>query len=250
MNMEYYHNYKIVKVRDENGNEREIEYTDNIKDILTCENVIEQAGIELSKIQKWLNNHEPEKTNSLLFKTMPIYMPIVVGGITYAASPLVVGDNNDLKSIFVISSVCGMTVFSGLASIINSFGNKVGNIVSTKEYSGKKAELYAIMEIFKYSIEQLEELNNKKTNVTDDYKSNDIILEKLNPDFTQEWLEYYECLFNSIGYNERKYIKYYNKGILDSKLSKKYVEDDVELVKKYIEDRVKVLKKKNDFKNI
>ena len=81
--------------RDENGNEREIEYTDNIKDILTCENVIEQAGVELCKIQKWLSNHEPEKTNSLWFKTMPIYMPIVVGGITYAASPLVVGDNND-----------------------------------------------------------------------------------------------------------------------------------------------------------
>ena len=129
MNMEYYHNYKIVKVRDENGNEREIEYTDNIKDILTCENVIEQAGVELCKIQKWLSNHEPEKTNNLLFKTMPIYMPIVVGGITYAASPLVVGDNNDLKSFFVISSVCGMTVISGLASIINSFGN----IVSVKQ---------------------------------------------------------------------------------------------------------------------
>ena len=214
MNMEYYHNYKIVKVIDENGNEREIEYTDNIKDILTCENVIEQAGIELSKIQKWLNNHEPEITNNLFFKTMPIYMPIVVGGITYAASPLVVGDNNDLKSIFVISSVFGMTVISGLASIINSFGN----IVSVKEYSGKKAELYAIMEIFKDSIERLKELcNNKKTSVGDNYKSNDIVLEKLNPDFTQEWLEYYEYLFNSIGYNERKYIKYYNKGILDSK---------------------------------
>ena len=40
---------------------------------------------------------------------------------------------------------------------------------------------------------------------------------------------YYEYLFNSIGYNERKYIKYYNKGILDSKLSQKYNEDDVEL---------------------
>ena len=175
MNMEYYHNYKIVKVRDENGNEREIEYTDNIKDILTCENVIEQAGVELSKIQKWLNNHEPEITNNLFFKTMPIYMPIVVGGITYAVSPLVVGDNNDLKSIFVVSSVFGMTVILGMYSIINSFGNKVGNIVSTKEYSGKKAELYAMMEKFKDSIEQLEELNNKKTNVTDDYKSNDII---------------------------------------------------------------------------
>ena len=244
MNMEYYHNYKIVKVRDENGNEREIEYTDNIKDILTCENVIEQAGIEVSKIQKWLNNHEPEKTNSLWFKTMPIYMPIVVGGITYAASPLVVGDNNDLKSIFVISSVCGMTVISGLASIINSFGN----IVSVKEYSGKKAELYAIMEIFKDSIERLEKLNNKKTNVADDYKSNDIILEKLNPDFTLEWLEYYEYLFNSIGYNERKYIKYYNKGILDSKLSQKYNEDDVELAKEYIEDRAKRLRKENIFR--
>ena len=244
MNMEYYHNYKIVKVRDENGNEREIEYTDNIKDILTCENVIEQAGIELSKIQKWLSNHEPEKTNSLLFKTMPIYMPIVVGGITYAASPLVVGDNNDLKSIFVISSVFGMTVISGLASIINSFGNKVWNIVSVKEYSGKKAELYAIMELFKDSIERLKELcNNKKTSVGDNYSSDDIVLEKLNPDFTLEWLEYYECLFNSIGYNESKYIKYYNKGILDSKLSQKYVEDDVELAKKYIEDRAKVLRK-------
>ena len=248
MNMEYYHNYKIVKVRDENGNEREIEYTDNIKDILTCENVIEQAGVELSKIQKWLNNHEPEITNNLFFKTMPIYMPIVVGGITYAVSPLVVGDNNDLKSIFVVSSVFGMTVISGMYSIINSFGNKVGNIVSTKEYSGKKAELYAMMEIFKDSIERLEKLcNNKKTSVGDSYKSNDIVLEKLNPDFTQEWLEYYEYLFNSIGYNERKYIKYYNKGILDSKLSKKYVEDDVELAKKYIEDRVKVLKKEKKF---
>ena len=248
MNMEYYHNYKIVKVRDENGNEREIEYTDNIKDILTCENVIEQAGVELSKIQKWLNNHEPEITNNLFFKTMPIYMPIVVGGITYAVSPLVVGDNNDLKSIFVVSSVFGMTVILGMYSIINSFGNKAGNIVSTKEYSGKKAELYAMMEIFKDSIERLEKLcNNKKTSVGDSYKSNDIVLEKLNPDFTQEWLEYYEYLFNSIGYNERKYIKYYNKGILDSKLSKKYVEDDVELAKKYIENRAKVLKKEKNF---
>ena len=248
MNMEYYHNYKIVKVRDENGNEREIEYTDNIKDILTCENVIEQAGVGLSEIQKWLNNHEPEITNNLFFKTMPIYMPIVVGGITYAVSPLVVGDNNDLKSIFVVSSVFGMTVISGMYSIINSFGNKVGNIVSTKEYSGKKAELYAMMEIFKDSIERLEKLcNNKKTSVGDSYKSNDIVLEKLNPDFTQEWLEYYEYLFNSIGYNERKYIKYYNKGILDSKLSKKYVEDDVELAKKYIENRAKVLKKEKKF---
>ena len=248
MNMEYYHNYKIVKVRDENGNEREIEYTDNIKDILTCENVIEQAGVELSKIQKWLNNHEPEITNNLFFKTMPIYMPIVVGGITYAVSPLVVGDNNDLKSFFVVSSVFGMTVISGMYSIINSFGNKVRNIVSAKEYSGKKAELYAMMEIFKDSIERLEKLcNNKKTSVGDSYKSNDIVLEKLNPDFTQEWLEYYEYLFNSIGYNERKYIKYYNKGILDSKLSKKYVEDDVELAKKYIENRAKVLKKEKKF---
>ena len=64
MNMEYYHNYKVVKVRDENGNEREIEYTDNIKDILTCENVIEQAGVELSKIQKNQKAEIKTKKNS------------------------------------------------------------------------------------------------------------------------------------------------------------------------------------------
>ena len=150
MNMEYYHNYKVVKVIDENGNEREIEYTDNIKDILTCENVIEQAGVELSKIQKWLNNHEPEITNNLFFKTMPIYMPIVVGGITYAVSPLVVGDNNDLKSIFVVSSVFGMTVILGMYSIINSFGNKVGNIVSTK---------VDLCQVFRHKISRLSELS-------------------------------------------------------------------------------------------
>jgi len=54
---------------------------------------------------------------------------------------------------------------------------------------------------------------------------------------------YYDC-----GYNEDKYTKYYQKGILDKKLLGRYTEYGVELIENYLEDKqtkgkTRVLKK-------
>lgn len=54
---------------------------------------------------------------------------------------------------------------------------------------------------------------------------------------------YYDC-----GYNENKYIKYYQKGILNKKLLGRYTEYGVELIEDYLEDKqtkgkTRVLKK-------
>ena len=79
MNYEFYHNYEIVKVVDELGCERTVDYNDNIYEILSIENVIELVEGEIIKLQKWLNNHQPDNKNNLWINLMPVYMTVVAG---------------------------------------------------------------------------------------------------------------------------------------------------------------------------
>ena len=90
-------------------------------------------------------------------------------------------------------------------------------------------------------------LNNTK-NVSKNNSSNlnDIKRELLRPDIALDWLKHYKSLFNMLGSNENRYMRYYNKGILEDKLSKRYDEKDISLAKDYFEERAKVLSKKKD----
>ena len=247
MNMEYYHNYKIVKVIDENGNEREIDYTDNIKDILTCENAIEQVNKEISELREWIDNNKPTN-KKMIYKLMPLYAPLLGATFSCYLSPIIIPEiTNDITGKFIPLAIEGAIV--GLIfSLVYSGADILSSKAIKKEYNGKLAELYAMEEIVKdmnYSLEKLNDTKNISKN--DEFEINNIERVVLDPENTLKTLKFYRDLFNSIGYNERKYIKYYNKGILDSKLSKKYDKDDAEVAKKYIEDRAKVLRKEKKF---
>lgn len=245
MNYEFYHNYEIAKVVDELGRERTVDYDDNIYEILSIENVIELVEGEIIKLQKWLNNHQPDNKNNLWINLMPVYMPAIAGGVCYLVSPLVVGDDNNLKSLFIICGTAGIVMVSSLYTLVSNLGNSV----NIKEYKGKQAELYAMEDILKGAKEKLQDLNNTK-NVSKNNSSNlnDIKRELLRPDIALDWLKHYKSLFNMLGSNENRYMRYYNKGILENKLSKRYDEKDISLAKDYFEGRAKMLSKKKDRK--
>ena len=134
-----------------------------------------------------------------------------------------------------------------MVSSLYTLVSNLGNSVNIKEYKGKQAELYAMEDILKGAKEKLHDLNNTK-NVSKNNSSNlnDIKRELLRPDIALDWLEHYKSLFNMLGSNENRYMRYYNKGILENKLSKRYDEKDISLAKDYFEERAKVLSKKKD----
>ena len=136
------------------------------------------------------------------------------------------------KFIFAICFVFG-TYFSTLDYI--DYKQK------KKKIKGINTELLYLKEKLKQEKEDLEIIKNKnkekKTKeefvtkkIDDKYELNDLY----------EWMNFYY----SLGYDEKKLLKYIRKGILEKKLEKDYTPVGIEIIKEHFEDDKKLVKKR------
>ena len=80
MNNVYTHNYKEVEVMDDKGNIRKVDYSDNIGEILECENAIETLECQIEETKDYLNkNYKYGSVNKL-----KLYIPTIINGCPWA----------------------------------------------------------------------------------------------------------------------------------------------------------------------
>lgn len=255
MNKEYiYIDGKII-VRDENGISFQKEYTDNIEDILVQENVLETINKEIESLEEEREKHQIHKKNRFFpsfFCELFFYFLFIV-----AASFLVCSIEGSLQGdIHLYTSkvdtafgsinnvflhvIFGLFIFSPVVffqqlSLYCNYKNR------QKEEMGIESELNFLKKEFE---KQSEILDNLKKNCQRKQKNLEYRTEKVN-DF--ERLEELKCLFDlyyQIGYEQEKYLAYYQKEILEKKLGTHYEDTDLERIKDYIEEKEPVLTKK------
>ena len=96
-----------------------------------------------------------------------------------------------------------------------------------KDQKGTESELESLRKETKKQKEHLEELRQNKTNNKDIKDKDDFSFSKVNDIKILKALRTYLNFYYDLGYNEKKYLKYYQKGILQEKLGKHYNHSDL-----------------------
>ena len=240
MNKEYIFDNGKVLVKDENNNERVIEYSDNLDKILVQENVIELLEKRLKvlrcsnkKFQNYKISDSIPGTLVMLGTSFSVVFPILLLYRLYTLNGVLEqGIINLIKNM----SITGFVVLgiSGIITILKHLNYKKYKKVNkiALDLTEKKLVLEK---------QKLNKLQQEKNNIKEDKefktdKVNDVLeLKKL-----RNCLE----LFYNLGINEKKYLKYFENEKLDKIIDKYYTKEDVSLIEDYFNEKVPVLVKK------
>ena len=240
MNKEYtYFDDKVI-VSDEFGNQRQIEYCDNVDKILFHENVIETMEQKIEELEKKNQKYKKIKSNKLF-----CIVPLLGGIITSLIGPLVtisILSNQSLTTL--VNNTDYSNYILSLTGMILPFGILLGLTVSTFEYmqylkemkkaNGINAELdYLRKEIVKEK-EDLIILQNNKTKHQQKTHAGVVKIDNLL------WLKRELEQYYQLGYDINKYNRYYRQGKLESKLPSNI---NINLAEEYICHK-KLVKKK------
>ena len=204
------------------------EYTDNFKEIILKKNLIEN-------LERCLKNKEIAiLKNSVKNKKWGIPV-LIFGGVLTGVS------------LFALTYL-GLLTFVGIFSLISGFFlNKVENLRESA-IDGCKSEISFIKEQIK------EEKANLNTLLQEKNKEKEAeIAAEFEKDRTPKVLDYkleLETLksllqiYYEAGYNKKKYVKYYKRGILDVKLQKEgYSKEKIKIIEEFIEKEALVKRK-------
>lgn len=246
MNIEYIlYKDKDVIVEDENGNKRVIQYQDNIKELLTQENLVEELETELANLETSLIETERLKNVTKKAIPYPFYaMLLGYGGGAMLISQLISGEEAIVQTIFGPASIYTAVGVTSGTVVIPLFG--LISILDYQNYktyqkreNGLQAKLSALKQILSKEKEILTELKNDKTDRKNDFDQEFRCIRIEEPEklylLREDLRLYYDC-----GYNERKYLKFYDKGILSIKLQKSYLPHRIKLAEEYLEEKRKV----------
>lgn len=239
MNKEYIYINGNVVVKDELGNQKPIEYSDNIDEILKKENIIEAIENRLNVLRCSDNQFKKIK-----FKDFIPWLLIILSSFF-----LIIPGYMILKSHFeyiilsekVISLIKGMFLFSGCTffiSIIHTIWYYV-NFKITK--SGNDKELELLEKRLNIEKENLIKLKKDKT-VTKENKEFRVV--KINSLEDLKKIRKYCDLYYKLGILEKKYLKYYQENILTKKLSKYYNDEELKIIEDYFKEKEFTLVKK------
>lgn len=244
MNKEYMIIDDTVIVEDENREKRIMENSSNLEEILIQENkeeTIENRLKEIEELENIVNNEQ--KYNKKW------YIPVIA--ITLAVNICFMLTNHLFCNGLLLTDKMGI----GLYCLTNFLSITLGGMLSLtqyKSYKNSKKRLQGYVNekenlelILKEIQENLMTLKNSLKQTSIDKK---IETKKVDDKEEISQLLSYGSLYYDCGYNEDKYTKYYQKGILDKKLLGRYTEYGVELIEDYLEDKqtkgkTRVLKK-------
>jgi len=232
MNKEYiYINGKVI-IEDEKGQKKEVDYYDNIEEILIQENVIEQIENEIEKIEQEMKYSSINKKFDKILVISSIIITI----------------------IFTLGLALSNTLSTGISfieSLISCYMAPIlGGIITTYIYLIRKND-QKINKAQKIQIELLEkrlEEEKNKLNSIKKINNNEIkeefYVEKIFDKKVLEQLKKEIQLYYTCAYNENKFNKYYQNNQLQEKLENKYTDDEIELIEEYLEEKSKQLTKK------
>lgn len=232
-------------ILDENDNQDMVSNTDNLLEILETENFIELLE---NTIKEYEENFKSEEKESKIYFLAPIVIAISVATFGVLGTSKYFGlDNALVDTIFgemtmtnflLRTMVPGFSFMGGLLSLIEYNSHKSFK----KNRNGERAKAEAAKVELEGQKEKLDKLKKDKTLSPENSKSfvkKDIDNEKIKQ-ITSNFLDFYY----TVGYNEEKYLRYYEKGILDEKLERHFSDDAIDCIKEYLEDKTAILEKK------
>ena len=217
-----YSNGKII-VNSENGKNSSKKYTDNIKEILEKENLIEHLEKEKRNIINILYKLKTRKSDN--FFLIPIVFML-------------------LMSIFIFLSPIKFKL--GVLAIYLSTSAGITTAIFTvylkwlKKYkNGLKNKFNFLDKKLKIEEENLLQLKNDKSK-DNEKNMKDYEFIKLNDKKDIREIDRQSNLYFDMGRHEKRLAKYYNLGMLKEKLQEMfeiYNENDINLVKNYLEEK-------------
>ncbi|MBR6689995.1 MAG: hypothetical protein IKL65_01530 [Bacilli bacterium] len=217
----------------------EREYQDNIKEIITTENIIEELENEKDKLNnKKIENSQYinslEKNKKLLYSFLiiiPIFS-ILLGVLAGTLDPnLAMGPGLKAWQFMGIAGTIMSTVT--IAPIISTFKHGIKRM--KKENNGCDLELIELEKELESNKEFLAKLNADKTK-----KNQELALQRVHESIYNIHKEKYNeikkllTLFYQIGANESELIRYYNEGTLEENLKNEYDVEEIEKIKTYL----------------
>lgn len=223
----------------------EIEYQDNIQDILNKENEIEFLESELKTLEvthqelEEIVNYE-DISNSIL----RYFMNVIITIMTLPIVGTLLSKYNLTELINLLGGVKGylLTLTPIIALGLSPFTIKKCNEINY--YKKEKNSLESQIEYIKTSLKlreiELTKLKSIKDKTNEPINNETKILDFNNIKQTKAIIK----LIEDAGFEEKKYLEYLKKGILREKLSKYYEENEIKVIEHYIGRKAKSLSKK------
>jgi len=250
MNKEYNYVDDKVIVKNQNGEVSIREYSDNINEILEQENLVEIIDERLSALSK-----ESDK-----FKSKRKFVPLALYSTLFGLAliiPLMMGIYSGINPYLItvdtiygpINGVLLMTAFCSIFAIPLSTFLTYIDYSNYKKRNNHKNAIDTEIEYLTLKLDKetnkLNELNNDK-NVSN--HSINTYINQINDLETLRKLRSYTEMYYDLGYNEKKYLKYLNKGTLQKDLNIYYNDEQIESAKEYLNSKKFNLKKGNNKK--
>lgn len=223
MNIRYIYDNEKIKVYNENGNIRELDYCDNIDQILITENIIEQMELEYQRLTEKLSkcsfNISFQKLSKSIFVLSSIPIILIV-------LPLIFGPRN-ISSVPLLGYIGAI----GIPTILSLF--------LTYKYSKNKNTKNAIEAQITFLKKNLssetQKLNKLKKNKTKENEVIQVSISKRVDDICElKRLRNLLLLFYNYGY----YFSYYRKCLervkLRTKLNQQYSEEEIRIFEEII----------------
>lgn len=232
MNKECVYVDEKIVVSDENGNNKIIENSDKINEILVQENVVE--AIE----EKTLELKEKLIQNKVSKHFIPEYFLTTICGLII--SNLLFKYVFELGNMFtdpIIGPFNAIFLMGGI--LIPAFS--LFDIFGYVDYKQKKKENHGDILEYNYLSKKLEQEKSK----LEELKKEQVIISEPQ-EFKVEKVDDLErlrelrnklSLYNRLGYNMDKYYRYYQAGRLEEKLSGQYDESSINEIMEYFETK-------------
>ena len=248
MNKNYIYMDGKAIINDEMGNQTSIEYYDNLDQVLVKENIIETMEKRIKELENESKNYSKKKRRFFIPYTLlcGIILLLIAPPITIG---LVTGTN---PYLYYVDTILGSTNYVLLTTLVMAISISPAIAFTTiweyahhKEDLRKENGINSELEFLKRQIEEerksLASLQQEKTK-NEEKKDYQII--EVNDLQQLRMLKNYLMFYYDLGYNSKKYYKYYRQGQLDDILDERYDDINICLAKKYFEGKGPVLSKK------
>lgn len=247
MNKEYIYKDGKALVIDENGNQKTIDYYDNLDEVLIQEDLLETMKNKINKLEKEISQYNKGTKFSNFWEIFePFLMFTLLPAILVPIFCYFLGGNSVVPISPIELGLCYSTFFSIPGGLL-SFGMYLKKRGIEKEQKAKQTQLQYLRIEYDLKREYLEQLKLDKSNskVTDEF-----YVSKVDNIQALKSLRNFLSFCYDLGYNEDKYFKYYQKGKLDSYLGEFINEFGIQFANKHFEEKEPILvKKKVNAKN-
>lgn len=252
MNKEYTYIDGKVIIKDEKGNQTLDEYYDNLDEVLIQENVVESMENKIRILEKESSDYL--KCNKKRYIPIATLSAIVFLTVGIPITMYLLGVTDIFSSS--VDTIFGTMNKALLYDICLSPSLIATALIDAVNYSRYKKDLKIEkginkeLDFLKHSIvREKESLKKLKQSKTRDKENKDFRVVEVNDEKALRILDGYSKLCFDLGYNEEKYHKYCQAGILDDKLrDQNYNEGAVELAVEYFEENGPTLVKKRNFR--